>query len=956
MQYSKQFGSDNHHYEGELILDYPSTHGSDPQYVDAEILLTPSIKNDSDVKIRIERDNGSLISPSIIEKSGGQISQELEIFIHNDVNGINFNIIVETTNEEYSDEFEVTFDDLELLMIGDKLFDEANFNSVSFRNRINTYTEDSGRVWPLINFASNLSEYTTFGKFLEIIEIYTENYDEIEEKKQSIFETILKRALLGKIGNGRHHMRRLSEFEAGLNDIINTFGPRSVDPTKSLRYTFEEFDNNEELGGIIQLARELQIVDLYPEAINEKTFYILLGEEIKRQSEEGARNLVDQFFESHDDKFEFEIYQERKEKAKDLTDDIKAQSEWFDLLSYAQTSLESHDFKHLIATFLYWTASKNSGDPSYYYVVPELYEATGKWFDQLDIRGFNQRSDYESNYRRGLYFYHNNDHQKASREFQSALSICTNETREYERPRPKWMQFPIIYKSLADAEHLIEQNKQKEAAELLENRKEDIEELKILTESTKDKILSSIGAERFRVLANILLKEGNYERAKELLEQSISMFKQSDFDTSFEITLLKKLEVEAVILEVNGEFKKASNKHQQIANDGRYSNSKQYLHTIRADICDIKVETRNKEYDKALDIIKKVNRSTDELYQESRQLGILLRVLSNYEADEVSDVREAIENLSTDTISKSEHPLDVEFDYIEPLVVVLAMERLNQTDLPEPLLDSILELSVERALTPKQDTGVVEESYIGDISIDRLWRERLPSIVLNRVEKIQIDSVSIPGGYKGVTLLLAELVEFYMALLIEYHGKKYWGDSWRSELTEDDQDEDNLTIGTLARILNSEAAENIENSNVLEAIYYDSREDFDNLTSMRNRYDHAYEGSVSERQFEELKDWVFEFLRESVQDSPIIISIGGGNDFNLYQVRVHWWRGQRKIGLETQADLDKGAFYYIPADSILGPNEQVSYKVDESDIYEVDDARVRKQIKELPKYNEGSES
>jgi hypothetical protein len=56
----------------------------------------------------------------------------------------------------------------------------------------------------------------------------------------------------------------------------------------------------------------------------------------------------------------------------------------------------------------------------------------------------------------------------------------------------------------------------------------------------------------------------------------------------------------------------------------------------------------------------------------------------------------------------SQHPLNVEYDFTEPIVVVLALQRLRQTHLPQDLLESIIDISVYRALTPNHNGAKVD--------------------------------------------------------------------------------------------------------------------------------------------------------------------------------------------------------------------------------------------------------
>lgn len=953
MEYSEKFAAENDIISGKVNIEYPSSQVGENQYISGSIEIQSTQDLSSDPQIQITGEDGVIISPSIISMREQKVSEKLQIYIPSDVSKLNIDLGTNENNQFVSSNISIIFDDLDLLSIGNELFREETFSKEAFRRQVNQYMESDGDVWPLINFATILSQYTEFDKFIEMIEIYTDVYPEIEKQMDSILDTVLKRALLGKIGNGRHHMQRLSQFESTIEDLSTIHANASVNPATAIEYAMEELDNNEELEDIIQLSHEIQIIDLYPEAINDKVFYILLSEEIHRQSEEEARNLVDQYFNDQKrDIFDQDTYQELKTRAKETDESLESQDMWYNVVSYAQTSVEKEEFRNMIAKLLYWTASQNAGEESYYYITPTLFDAAAKWFNSINLDFFAQRSDHEYHLRKGLYLYHNERYEESSNHLASAISISSNDSGEYKEPQPGWLEYPIIYKSLADAKKLVADGNKKQATELLKNRRGVLKDFSAMDEESQERIVSAIGGERFRIMADIFLREGDYERAEEVLERAVSLFKRGELDTSFRITLCRKLEVRAVLSEVNGDFEDAAKRHDEIAEDDRYSPGQQFVHGIRADVCRVKAKTREEKYEQALDILKQVNRRAEKLENETRELGILLRLLTNYKNEEVSDVSRSLNKISNQPDeAQSTHPLDVEYDYTEPIVVVLALERLNQTDTPQKLLDSLLNLSVQRALTPKQDTDIVDETYLGDISIDRLWRERLPSIVLNRIERIQLDSATVTGDYKSVTLLLAELLEFYLALLVEYHGKQYWGDSWRSELTTDSQSENNLSIGVLAQIFDSDAAEKIENSDDLHELYYSERAGFSELTEMRNRYDHAYEGSVSKDAFSTLQEWVFDFLRESVQDAPLIISVEGENAFGIYSIRLHWWRGQRQMLLETEASLEVGTFYYLPGEVILESNEQVSQKIDEENIFEIDDERVIDQIKELPKYS-----
>ena len=592
-------------------------------------------------------------------------------------------------------------------------------------------------------------------------------------------------------------------------------------------------------------------------------------------------------------------------------------------------------------------ADVKSNHREFHYVTPQLYKAAGKWLDYQNIE--SQRCWYEHHYRRGLYLFHQSDFESCIEHFSSAIQIASNESGEYEEAHPGWLDFPIIYHSLAEARNLSYSNQKQEAAELLKDQREILKDLQEISDESLQRIISALGGERLRILSDIHLEEDEYERAEKTLGKAIGLFEKGDLGRSSQNSINKRREVNAVLKEVAGDFDIAAKAHDRLAEDDSYSDGKQALHAVRADICRAKAKTKAREFDGAIENLKQVNRRSGGLKGDARDLGILLRLLDGYSRGEVRSAAQALEKLSQKRGQQtSQHPLNVEYDYTEPIVVVLALQRLRQTHLPQDLLESIIDISVHRALTPDHSDAKVDETYLSDISIERLWRERLPSIVLSRVEEIQLDSATVTGNRKGVTLLLAELLEIYLALLVEYHGKCYWGDDWQSELITEDESEDKLSIGILARIFQSEASDDIGNSERLHQIYFKLTEGFDNMTVMRNQFDHGYEGYVDRDQFRHLREWVFDFLEASVQDAPLIGSIVDKNDFGLYSIRLHWWRGFRQIIFDADTELEPGSYYYLPTDPIIGSNNRIIQSISEEEIIAVDDERVIEQLNELP--------
>ncbi|MXR19228.1 hypothetical protein [Halobacterium bonnevillei] len=938
MEYSRKFSTDELGLSGMFFVEYYIGESDAGRYLDATLELTDLPSKLRGEKLHIEGGDGIRVSRSIIETSADRF--EFELYLPPDCSSIS--IRLDSGEEAYC----VDIADTRLLSLGNEILQDDVFNPTEFKTGVQAYRRENTDIWPLVDFACSLGELVPFDTYLSSLEKIITSYPRVRNEMNNILETLLKRLILGECCDGRHEISELSTLETTVEAFSSIDDRAQIDASLSIKYAVDALHKRQEPDQIIDLVFEFNIVESHHDVMTDKLFHLVLAEEVLRQSESGVQNLLDRYFKNEiDSEFDQDEFQNAVKDAKAVDEPNPA--DWFEIVKSAGSNPGTGSLKFTVANLLFNTAEAYNDVDGYYHITPQLYAAAGAWYDELDI-AISQRALFDHHTRKGLLHYHETELNDASGEMERAIETATNVSGEYENAYPEWLTTPVIYKALADARTLTAEGRREDAAELLKQRGQVFEDFGSLSEDSIQRITSAIGGERFRILSDKFLNNGEYERAEEVLGKAIGLFKEGGLERAGDNTLNKKKEVSVVIEEVNGNFTEAAASHDQISENDHYNKSKRNVHEIRAQICRAKAQTIDGNYEIALERIREINRQSDELQQDALDLGILNQLLLSYENGEVTNAKRALEKFTTSNQNKTpSHPLGVDYDYTELFVVVLALQRLNQTDLPEDLLRSLIQLSINRSFTPRQNQQFVQETYLEDISIDRLWRERLPSPVLSRVEEIQLEQASTAGNYKSVTLLLAELLEFYLALLVEFHGKHYWGDTWRSELVTEDEDEENLSIGVLSRIFTSDAATEIQNTDELDSILTADIAEFANLIDMRNKLDHAYTGHIDQDTFESIRERVFELLRSSVGDAPLAVSIQDKNLAGVYTARIHWWRGLRHILINTEAELNVGSYYYMPLEIIQESDDQVLYSIGEEDLVLVEDSRITDQMPEL---------
>lgn len=945
MKYSREFDFNEGDCTLKLQIDYRIPNEGDPQYLEG-CLRSKNKCSNIDGRMKIRGKHGVKVSPSIITSNDLNESVDLDVYLPPDTS--NVEISLEADDNEIDGKI-IEFGDRSILALCNEILEQDHFDRMDFLYRARHIFEGERDFWVLFNFSKEISSLLNFEDYLELISETHDKFPDAWGDLEQVLNIILTQLLTGEIASGRHEITNLSHMEEVIDALSNINKAVEPDPQESLSYAIERLDERGKIEYTMELIRNFNIVDTYPEILTDRIFYILLAEEIHRRSDEGVQNAVQSYFSKDEDEGEFEedTYDRYKQEALEAKKEKRAEK-WRSVVEYARCNPNDHDFKFIVSNLLYSVAESRKNDPQYYQIVPKLYGAAAIWFNEIDL-DVHRRARHESHYRRGLYLYHNsNNHSESSEEFSKAIEISMNTDGEYDSIEPSWAIHPIIYKSLSDSNKAVFEGDDEKAADILQERLDLVKDLEVLRGDQAEQIISALSGERFQILADIHLREGEYERAAEKASQAIGLFTEGGLDRASKKALRKKKEIDAVVNEVNGDFKDAARRHAAIADNDAYSEEKRKIHEVRNVVCLSKHHCLNGNYKKAKEKIRELSTKQSKLKDEDADLAILINLLVYFEEGRRADIRTTLEKTSTmKELTEYQHPLDVGYDYTEPIVFILSLQDLRNSEVPNSLLQTMIEGSVNRSFMPTRDVEIADEVHLGDISIDRLWRERLPSPVLSRIEQIQLEKTTAFGDYKSLTLSLAELLEFHLALVVEYYAQRCWGSDWRSRLVEDDEDESNLSIGTLSKIFTVDANLKIENQEKLRSIYFESKMGYNGLTDMRNKYDHAYEGTVEKEEFDELQDWVFEFLRRSVSDAPLIFSVKDTNTIGLHYVRLYWWRGIRHVLINTEKDLEEGEYYYIPVDVIKTDEDSGSYTILREDIYPVEDERVREQLEEL---------
>ncbi|WP_143825044.1 hypothetical protein [Natrinema ejinorense] len=946
MKYSRECKFATEDYPFKITIFYQTREEGEDQYLQGTLQYLGD-NSDIDNKIRISGKHGIIVSPSIIFNTEIEEDVELDIYIPENTSEIELSMELASSGGTAGQK--ISFGDRFLLSLGHNLINDGDFSKIEFLRNINSIFEGGSDFWRLFNFSKEMSKRMELDDYSDIIHKIKEKYPHIWSDLDGALNIVLTGLLIGDLSDSRHKISGLSDMETVVDVLSEIEDTSEPNPRTAVSHAINKLDQRNQIDAIVDLSDSLNIPSLYPDCITERMFHILISEEICRRGESNVRNLVNNYFSiDPGEQFDDDKFEKYKQEALDTEDDTERVEKWKSVVEYVGGFCNTHNFKFIISNLVYNTAQLKENDKDYYHIVPRLYEAASIWYKDIG-HPLHRRAKYQSHYRFGLYLFHNDgDLEEASEHFFKALQIATNANGEYDSLESDWTTFPIIYRSLSDARQKANEGDRKEAAELLEDRISAVKEIKFLSNQQQEEIITALSGERFLILSDVHLREGEYERAAEKVSEAIGLFTEGDLSRARKGAIRKKREIGAVVQEVNGNFEDAARKHRALSEDNSFPETKRHIHKSKDIICESKYHCLNGNYERAQESIRKLRMERSELRHNESDLSILISLLRHFEKGEKADIRKSLEKTSTmNELSSQSHPLDIEYDYTEPIVFILSLQHLRNSGIPTELLQTMVEVSINRAFIPTHNKELADEVHLGDISIDRLWRERLPSPVLSRVEQIQLEKTTAFGNHKSLTLSLAELLEFHLALIVEYYAQRYWGSEWQSELIKNDESEDELTIGILSRILTKDANLGINNKDNLSSIYFDDILEFSNLTEMRNKYNHAYEGQVERNEFEILKDRVFKFLRESVNDAPLIFSVQDQNSVGMYYIRLYWWRGIRHVLLDTEAELERDEYYYLPVETVMNDDDPTSYSVDDEKIYPVQDNRVRDQLDEL---------
>lgn len=162
--------------------------------------------------------------------------------------------------------------------------------------------------------------------------------------------------------------------------------------------------------------------------------------------------------------------------------------------------------------------------------------------------------------------------------------------------------------------------------------------------------------------------------------------------------------------------------------------------------------------------------------------------------------------------------------------------------------------------------------------------------------------------------LLAAL-EGYLRVLVEYYAKQEYGESWRQEVVSDPD----ISLGDIYQFFESDiAATRIgardEIYAELDEVRYFGADS--HILDVRNDLDHNDLNWLDEASFVELKTRIFQIMRWSAADCPVIARIDDvDKKHQIYfgSARLQRHRLPRRIEISTSAELHKDESLYLPS-------------------------------------------
>lgn len=570
----------------------------------------------------------------------------------------------------------------------------------------------------------------------------------------------------------------------------------------------------------------------------------------------------------------------------------------------AATELEPEKFHQAAADLLYWYTEITSEiqfqiRSRVYGVAEGLYRKVGNTY-------MTDAAYYRKSWSEGVYRQQQGDYRAAGMAFSQAYDIATQKQEEAE-------PFDEINSFLQIVETNIRKHRDKgEFLKGLEEAQTGLKELrKGPLEATQTGTAETLlEAWEDDLIAQHQQQDGRFEEAIETTGDAIAGFRQAQAEPEAQTAQTRRLQLEAITSQLALDFEAASEIHQKAAEEiGDTNRDTAYFHECQSTICDAKQALLDNRIDEAK---REMEEIADGSVSSSNFL-VLIETRQRYDNGDPVDAGKLLKRLETPDESGSsiDRHISYDGDYVSAAMLISAAQTLKETEMPTGLLDQIIRAVLKDALSGESTREWQEISELSRIDTGNTWRLLIPSVFIEAIEDIDQMHNQPAKNYAAPAMELLAALEGYLRILTEYYARLQHED-WRAAV----ETRNNISMADLEMFFASDpATDRIESMDIINQILTDEKyfDTGDTLSDVRNDLDHNNRTFVDERTFTELKDDIYEIMRASTPDLPVVAEIIDVREHTrVHSASLDWSRLPRRIDFQIAEPLEQGQIIYLP--------------------------------------------
>jgi hypothetical protein len=278
-------------------------------------------------------------------------------------------------------------------------------------------------------------------------------------------------------------------------------------------------------------------------------------------------------------------------------------------------------------------------------------------------------------------------------------------------------------------------------------------------------------------------------------------------------------------------------------------------------------------------------------------------------------------------------------------------------DIPEEIPDSLVDISLNEVLRPKEVEHVLRRKGLDTFKIDDQWKTRVPAFITQQIQEVEQNEISKRPNqnYRQEAKTLTGILEEFLEVVVGYYAIPESEDDWQSRVAP----EGRVTLATLSDFLRNELFDDLPWAAEVRDLLTEAR--FDSLVlpkkegkieDVRNDFAHNNISSVEESQYYELKDHIESIFALVSHEMPVLGKVGEENVYGAYSVQLLTAGIGKETEVMTSKEMTEGCIYYFPKtilDSGTVPNidESRIHQCTEEDILESIQSHSRIQIRDI---------